>query len=187
MQGRNRCTLRARSRRKQLAQPNLSADRHQRTFGREAEGFFAPLGAFFRPDAADFLAVARDSGFASVLDRVFVVVPRVFVLEAVRFFAAGAPFRERAAAVDLRAGAAARRPDAGFSPGSGAISPLDPLSCRALATDGSLGNVDGSAGEVPAGTAWRFSNRSRTALCASFCLLRAWRISSPCRSRPATL
>jgi hypothetical protein len=67
------------------------------------------------------------------------------------------------------------------------VSPPEPLSCHVLAADGALGNVDGSAGDVPAGTASRISNRSRTRLCASFCLLCAWRISSPCRSRPATL
>ena len=156
-------------------------------FGREPEDFFAPpLDAFFPPDAADFLTVARDSFFAAVLDRVFVFVPRVFVLDADRFFAVDAPFRERAVAVRLRASAAARRLEAS-SPGSAGVSPLEPLFCPALAADGALGNVDGSAGEVPAGTAWRISNRSRTTLCASFCLLRAWRISSPCRSRPATL
>ena len=156
-------------------------------FGREPEGFFAPpLNAFFPPDAADFLAMAGDSFFAAVLDRVFVFVPRVFVLDADRFFAVDAPFRERAVAVRLRASAAARRLEAS-SPGSAGVSPLEPLVCRALAADGALGNVDGSAGEVPAGTAWRISNRSRTTLCANFCLLRAWRISSPCRSRPATL
>jgi hypothetical protein len=155
-------------------------------FGREPEVFFAaPLDALFPPDAADFLAVARGSGFAAVLDRVFVAVPRVFVLDADRFFAVDAPFRERAVAVGLRAGAAARRLEAS-APGSATVSSLEPLSCRALA-DGALGNVEGSAGEVPAGLAWRVSNRSRTTLCASFCLLRAWRISSPCRSRPATL
>ena len=157
-------------------------------FGREPEGFFAPpLDAFvfFPPDAADFLRVARDSGFAAVLGRVFVFVPRVFVLDANRF-AVDAPFRERAVAVRLRASAAARRLEAS-SPGSAGVSPLEPLVCRALAADGALANVDGSAGEVPAGTTWRISNRSRTTLCANFCLLRAWRISSPCRSRPATL
>ena len=157
-------------------------------FGREPEDFFAPpLDAFFPPDAADFLTVARDSFFAAVLDRVFVFVPRVFVLDADRFFAVDAPFRELAVAAGLRIGAVARRLDAASSPGSGGVAPLEPLSCRALATDGALGNADGSAGEVPAGTDWRISNRSRTTLCASFCLLRAWRISSPCRSRPATL
>jgi hypothetical protein len=155
--------------------------------GREPERFFAPpLDAFFPPGAADYLAVARDGFFAAVLERVFVFVPRLFVLDADRFFAVDAPFRERAVTVGLRAGAAGRRLDAASSPGSG-LSPLEPLSCGALATDGALGNVDGSAGEVPAGTAWRISNRSRTTLCASFCLLRTWRIFSPCRSRPATL
>jgi hypothetical protein len=157
-------------------------------FAREPEGFFAPpLGAFFPPDAADFRAVARDSVFVAVLDRVFVFVPRVFVLEADRFFAVDAPFRERVVAVGLRAGAAAWRLDVASSPGSGGFSPLEPLSSRALAMDGVLGYVDGSAGEVAAGTAGRISNRSRTTLSASLCLLRAWRISSPCRSRPATL
>ena len=88
-------------------------------FGREPDGFFAPpLNAFFPPDAADFLTVARDSFFAAVLGRVFVFVPRVFVLDADRFFAVDAPFRERAVAVGLRAGAAARRLDAASSPGS---------------------------------------------------------------------
>jgi hypothetical protein len=157
-------------------------------FGREPEGFFAPPpGAFFPPDAADFLTVARDSFFAAVLDRFFVFVPRVFVLDADRFFAVDAPFRELAVAAGQRVGAVARRLDAASSPGSRGVSLLEPLSCRALATDGALGNADGSAGEVPAGTDWRISNRSRTTLSASFCLLRAWRISSPCRSRPATL
>ena len=143
-------------------------------FGREPEGFFAPpLDAFFPPDSADFLTVARDSFFAVVLDRVFVFVPRVFVLDADRFFAVDTPFRERAVAAGLRAGAAARRLDAASLPGSGGVAPLEPLSCRALATDGALGNVDGSAGKVPAGTAWRISNRSRrgspraSACCAS--------------------
>ena len=90
-------------------------------FGREPEGFFAlPLDAFFPADAADFMAVARDSFFAAVLDRVFVFVPRVFVLDADRFFAVDAPFRERTMAVGLRAGAAARRLDAASSTGSGA-------------------------------------------------------------------
>ena len=146
-------------------------------FGREPEDFFAPpLDAFFPPDAADFLTVARDSFFAAVLDRVF-FVPRVLVLDADGFFAVDAPFRERAVAAGLRAGAAPRRLDAASSPGSGGVAPLEPLSCRALATDGALGNADGS---VPAGTDWRIANRSRTTLCASFCLLRAWRISSPC-------
>jgi hypothetical protein len=156
-------------------------------FGREPEGLFAPPEAFFPADAADFLAVARDSFFAAVLERVFVFGPCVFVLDAVRFFAVDAPFRERAVTVGLRAGAAARRLDAASSPGSGSVSPLEPFSCRALAPDVALGNVDASAGEAPAGTAWRISNRSRTTLCANFCLLRAWRIFSPCRSRPATL
>jgi hypothetical protein len=155
-------------------------------FGREPDGFFAPpLGAFLPPDAADFIAVARDGAFAAAL--VFVPVPRVFVLDADRFFAGDAPFRERTVAAGPRAGSAARRLDAASSRGSDGVSPLEPLSCRALVTDGALGNVDGSGGEVPAGTAWRISNRSRTTLCASFCLLRAWRMSSPCRSRPATL
>ncbi len=150
-------------------------------FCREPNGFFAPpLDALFPPDAADFPAVARDSFVGAVLDR-------VFVLDADRCFAVDAPFRGRAVAVGLGACVAAPRLDAASSPGSGGVSPLEPLSCRALATDGPLGNVDGSAGEVPAGIAWRVSNRSRTTLCASFCLLRAWRISSPCRSRPATL
>ena len=157
-------------------------------FGREPEDFFAPpLDAFFPPDTADFLTVARDSFFAAVLDRVFVFVPRVFVLDADRFSAVDAPFRERAVAAGLRVGAVARRLDAASSPGSRGVAPLEPLSCRALATDGALANADGSAGDVPAGTASRISNRSRTRLCASFCLLCAWRISSPCRSRPATL
>jgi hypothetical protein len=61
--------------------------------------------------------VARDRFFAAFLDRVFVFVLRVSVLDADRFFAAGAPFRERAVAVGLRAGAAARRLDAASSPG----------------------------------------------------------------------
>jgi hypothetical protein len=124
---------------------------------------------------------------AAVRERVFVFVARVFVLDADRFFAVDAPFPERAVAVGLRAGAAVRRLDAASSPGAGGVSPLESLSCGALATEGALGNVDGSAGEVPAGAAWRIANRSRTTLSASFCLLRAWRISSPCRSRPATL
>ena len=156
-------------------------------FGPEPEGFFAPpLDAFFPRDAADFLTVDRDSFFAAVLDRVFVLVPRVFVLDADRFFAVDTPFGERAVAVGLRAGdaAATRR---GVVAGLEVVSPLEPLSRRALATDGALGNAEGSLGEVPAGTDWRISNRSRTKLCASFCLLRVWRISSPCRSRPATL
>jgi hypothetical protein len=158
-------------------------------FGRAPEGFFAPpLDPFFRPDAADFRAAGRDGFFAAVLDRVFVFFePRVFVLDPDGFFAVDTPFRERGVAVGLRARDAARRLDGASSPGLGTVSPLEPVSCRALATDGSLGNVDGSAGEVPAGTARRISNRSRTTLCASFCLLRAWRIFSPCRSRPATL
>jgi hypothetical protein len=156
-------------------------------FGREPEGLFVPpLDAFFLPDTA-VVAVARDCFFLPFLDRVFVFVPRLFVLDADRFFAVDVPFRERAVAVGLRAGAAARRLDAPSSPGSVVVSPLEPRSCRALATDGALGNVDGSVGEVPAGTPWRVANRCRTTLCASFCLLRAWRISSPCRSRPATL
>jgi len=147
-------------------------------FGREPEDFFAPpLDAFFPPDAADFLTVARDSFFPAVLDRVFVFVPSVFVLDADRFFAGDAPFRERAVPAGLRVGAAARRLDAASSPGSGGVAPLEPLSCRELASDGALGNADGS---VPAGTDWRIANRSRTTLCASFCSLRAWRISSPC-------
>jgi hypothetical protein len=128
--------------------------------------------------------VARDSGFAAF--RVFVFVSRSFGVDADRFFAVDTPFRARAVAVGLRAGAAAatrRRLVARLE----VVSPLEPLSRRVLASDGALGNVDGSAGEVPAGTAWRISNRCRTRLCASFCLLRAWRISSPCRSRPATL
>ncbi len=156
-------------------------------FSRESEGFFAPpLDVFFPPDAADFLTVARDSFFAAVLDRFFVFVPRVFVLDAARCFLVDTPFRERAVAVGLRAGVAAatRR---GLVARLEVVSPLEPLSCRALASDGALGNVDGSAGKVPAGAAWCISNRSRTRLCASFCLLRVWRISSPCRSRPATL
>ena len=66
-------------------------------FGREPEDFFAPL------------MVARDSFFAAVLDRVFVFVPRVFVLDADRFFAVDAPFRERAVAAGLRVGACVRR------------------------------------------------------------------------------
>jgi hypothetical protein len=157
-------------------------------FGREPEGFFAPpLDAFFRPEAAVFLAVAGARFFAAVLDRVFVFVPRVFALDADCFFAIDPPFRERAVAVFLRAGTAARRLDAASSAGSRSVSTVEPLSSRTLATDGALGNIDGSAGEVSAGTGWRFSNRSRTTLCASFCLWRAWRISSPCRSRPATL
>jgi hypothetical protein len=157
-------------------------------FGREPEDFLAPpLDALFPPDAADVLAVARDSFFAAVLDRIFVSVPRVFVLDADRLFTLDAPFREGAVALGLRADAAARRLDAASSPGSWGVSPLEPLSCRALATDGALGNVEESVGEVAAGTAWRLSNRSRTTLCARLCLLRAWRISSPCRSRPATL
>ncbi len=122
-------------------------------FGREPEGFFAPpLDAFF-PFDPDCLAVARDSFFAAVLARVFVFGPRVFLLDTDRFFAVDAPFREPAVAVGLCAGAAARRLDAASSPGSEGVSRLEPLSCRALATDGALGNVDGSAGEVPAGTA----------------------------------
>ena len=154
----------------------------------DREGFFAPpVDPLFPADAADVLAVARDSFFASIPDRVFVFVPRVVPLDADRFFAVDALFRERPVAVGRRAGAAARRLDAAAAPGSVGVSPLEPLSCRAFATDGALGNVDGSAGEVPAGAAWRISNRSRTTLCASFCLLRVWRISSPCRSRPATL
>jgi hypothetical protein len=123
-------------------------------FGREPEGFFAPpLDAFFPADAADFLAVTRDGFSAAVLDRVFVFVTRVFVLDADRFFAVDAPFPERAVAVGLRAGAAARRLDVAWSPSWGGVSPLEPFSSRALATDGALGYVDGSAGEVPAGTA----------------------------------
>ena len=156
-------------------------------FDREAEGFFTPpLDAFFPPDAADFLTVALDSFIAAVLARFFVFVPRVFVLVADRFFAVDTPFRERAVAVGLRAGVAAatRR---GLVARLEVVSPLEPLPCRVPASDGALGNVDGSAGKVPAGTAWRISNRSRTRLSASFCLLRVWRISSPCRSRPATL
>ena len=157
-------------------------------FGREPAGFFAPpLDAFFPPAAADVRAAARDGFFAAVFDRVFVFVPRILVLDADGFFAGDAAFRERAVAIGLRAGAAVRRRDAASSPDAAGVSPLEPLSCIATATDGSLGNVDGSAGAVPAGAAWRFSNRSRTTLCASLCLLRAWRISSPCRSRPATL
>jgi hypothetical protein len=133
-------------------------------FGREPEGFFVPPpDAFFRPDAADFLSVARDGDFTAG-DRVFVFVPRVLVLDADRFFAFDAPFRERAVAAGRRAGAAARRLDAASSPGSGGVSPLEPLSCLTLATDGALGNVDGSAGEVFAGAVWRISNRSRTTL-----------------------
>ena len=153
-------------------------------FGREPEDFFAPpLEAFFPPDAADFLT---DSFFAAVLDRVFVFVPRVFGLDADRFFGLDTSFRERAVAVGLRAGVAAatRR---GLVARLEVVSPLEPLSCPVLASDGARGNLDGSAGKVPAGTAWRISNRSRTRLSASFCLLRVWRISSPCRSRPATL
>ena len=155
--------------------------------GREPEAFFAPpLDAFFPPDTADFLTDARDSFFVAFLDRVFAFVPRVFVLDTDRFFAVDAPVRERAVAVGLRAGAA-RRLDAASSPGSVVVSPLAAFSCRTVATGGALRNVDGTAGGVPAATAWRISNRSRTTLCASVCLLRAWRISSPCRSRPATL
>jgi hypothetical protein len=136
-------------------------------FGREPEDFFAaPPAAFFPPDAADVLPAARDSFFAAVFDAVAVFVARALVLEADRPFALEAPFRERAAAL---------------------VSPFDPLSCCALPRDGALGKVEGSAGEVAAGAAWRLSNRSRTTLCARFCLLRACRISSPCRSRPATL
>jgi len=155
-------------------------------FGLEPDGFFArPLDVFFPPDAADGLAVPRDSWFAAVLDRVFVVVARVFVLDTDGFFAVDAPFRERAVAVGRRVGAAARRLDAASSPGLGWR--LEPPSGRALATDGALGNAEGSAGAVAAGAVWRISNRSRTTLCASLCLLRAWRMSSPWRSRPATL
>ena len=92
-------------------------------FGPEPDGFFAPpLNAFFPPDAADFLAMAGDSFFAAVLGRVFVFVPRVFVLDANRFFAVDAPFRERAVAVRLRASGAARRLEAS-SPGSAGVSP----------------------------------------------------------------
>jgi hypothetical protein len=154
---------------------------------RKLEAFFAPpLDAFLPPDAADFLGLARDSFFVAFLDRVFVFVSRVFVLELAGFFAVEARFRERAVAVGLRAGAA-RRLDGASSPDSVVVSPLAAVSCRALATGGAIRDLDGAAGNVPAGTAWRTSNRSRTTLCASFCLLRACRISSPCRSRPATL
>jgi hypothetical protein len=155
-------------------------------FGREPERFFALPPDFVPSDAADFLAVARDSGFAAFLDRVFVVVSRIFLVDVDRFLAVDTPLRERAVAVGLRAAAAAvtRR---GLVPRLEVVSPLELLSCRVLGADGALANVDRSAREVPAGTAWRISNRSRTTLCASFCLWRAWRISSPCRSRPATL
>ena len=156
-------------------------------FGREPEGCFAlPPDTFFPSDAADFLAVARDGGFAVFFDRVFVLVSRNFVVDVDRFFAVDTPFRERAVAVGLRAGAAAaiRR---GLVAGLEVVSPLEPIACCVLESEGALGNVDGSTGEVPAGADCRISNRSRTRLCASFCLLRTWRISSPCRSRPATL
>jgi hypothetical protein len=128
-------------------------------FGQEPEGFFAlQPDAFFPCDGADFLAVARDSCFAAFLDRVFVFVSRIFVVDADRFFAVDTPFRERAVAIGLRAGAAAttrRRLVAGPE----VVSPLEPLSCRVPASDGALGNVDGSAGEVLAGTAWRMRGR----------------------------
>jgi hypothetical protein len=123
-------------------------------FGRNPAGFFAPpLDGFFPPDAAGFLAVAPDGFSAAVLDRVLVLVPRVFVLDAERSFALEAPFRARAVAVGRRAGAAAPRLDLASSPSSEGVSPLEPLPSRAFATDGALGYVDGSAGEVPAGTA----------------------------------
>jgi hypothetical protein len=128
-------------------------------FGREREGFFAPsVDAFFPPDAADFMTVARESFFATFLDRVLVFVPRGFVLDADRCFAADAAFRERTVAVGLRAGAAARRLDVASRPGLGIVSPLEPLSRGALGTDGALGNVDGSA-RVTVGATWRISNR----------------------------
>jgi hypothetical protein len=61
-----------------------------------------------------------------------------FVVDEDRFFAVDALFRERAVAVGLRAGAAAaiRR---GLVGRLEVVSPLEPLSCRVLASAGALG------------------------------------------------
>ena len=140
------------------------------------------LDVFFRPAPADFFFAAARDFFA---DRVVFPVARVVDPDAAPFFAAVAVRRERAGAVRRRAVSPPR--DVGSSRFSTAASSLAPPSSGSFTVDAALGNVARPVGKLPAGSACCISNRSRTRLCASFCLFCAWRMSSPCRSRPATL
>lgn len=123
-------------------------------------------------DAADFVAVTRAGLFAAVLERVFVLVAGSFVVDAGSVFAADAALRERDVAAGLRAAVAAatRR---GLVATLEVAPALESRSCRAGASDDALGDADALGAEDSAGAGCRSSNRWRTRLCASFCLLRA--------------